>query len=839
MKRGALVATTLALCLVAGGSWAERPALRSVAHRLPALRSVAHHLIDALVDAELIPSELGALPPGCFSLDRRRPSPNPFTPLPEPLAARHVRMTTRTAPHHEVELRDAIVLEAPRRIRYRLTLPPGAALELGYRALPCGAWYNTAKLSVRLERVGAEPWMRSFPIAEPRRDRAAKQWHPLKLALPDTRPGEEVVLELRLEAGKSRPIALANPVITGLPEAAPSGGGDLNVLLIVVDAMRPDVVGPGRRFDRPLVPSLERLMGLGTSFTAAYSMANQTRSSTLAFLSSQPPSLGGFHHRGWKIPRPKKDAFYARSPPLLTRLLRAGGWRTRHIGHNRFMWDGISVGLDHGFDHHEDARQKVKDTPKITKLALRFLRERRDDRWFLMLNYVTPHLPYNPPRSYIAEAKRRFGDIGPNAISVHYLAEYLYLEDHIRPVVEALERDGLLERTLVIVTADHGETFHPDHHCWSNMFRQRCDHNHGLTMYDEEVRVPLAFVLPQRISKGQVVATPTSHRHLAPTVLDLVGLPPTVEHTGRSLAPELSGSPAPWEAIYVEGRQVAALRSGDLKLIVHNKRDDTWTPARTGPGPDKFRSDLELYDLAADPQETRNLALEGDLRVAKMQAELAKTREAIASASLDEPAASGHVAAAAPGELASRAENVLLLQPGPGEHVLRGHVRAPRGTIECGATAGGAVCIRLSPTELLVALQASERAASVTFDTTPWRGPVELDLLLDDAALAAHAVRLGAYGLALLGKGATLDTPEALGLAAAHQAPLLPRRSPHAQVFMWRSARPEGDVAGGVAAQPEAPRTPAMLGPEDVEAPAEDELDAELHTLLKGLGYTK
>lgn len=146
-----------------------------------------------------------------------------------------------------------------------------------------------------------------------------------------------------------------------------------------------------------------------------------------------------------------------------------------------------------------------------------------------------------------------------------------------------------LNRTVVVVTADHGETF-----------REHAPiYDHGDTLYDEVLRVPLAVRYPPAATPGLIVGCQVGSVDIAPTVRELAGLG-TVEHSdGISRVPELKGWPCretPVVAATVASRFTRAppvdyaLRAGDSKLIV------------------RARGNPEAYDLVEDPGETRNLA---------------------------------------------------------------------------------------------------------------------------------------------------------------------------------------------------------------------------------------
>jgi arylsulfatase A-like enzyme len=155
-------------------------------------------------------------------------------------------------------------------------------------------------------------------------------------------------------------------------------------------------------------------------------------------------------------------------------------------------------------------------------------------------------------------------------------------------LLRALEETGLDENTLVVVTSDHGEGFRPDlERTW-----------HLGRLHDDLLRVPLVVRMPGRIPEGLRIESQVSGVDLLPTALDLLGVATPEGVRGQSVASLLEGRPAPGlrEAAYSQvadhdpDRQGTSVRSRGFKLI------------------HKLRSDEELYDLRADPEETNNLA---------------------------------------------------------------------------------------------------------------------------------------------------------------------------------------------------------------------------------------
>lgn len=833
------LAATLAL---APAALAAAPSPRHPQAPAPTpLRRITHFLAEAVGEAEVTPPLQRAIP-DCLRSSPHDPFTNRYSTLPPPARAHHLRLTTSGGGPGRVDLRDTLVVRAPQRITYRVT--PGAAprLEFGYQVFSCGG-RGPVTLRVTTAQRG-ETSERSVVLTRPERD--DPRWPEVVIDLP-LAGGTPATVTVSFEAPQAGPlVAWAEPVLTGLPASGPEPAGPqaaaeagINVLIIVMDAVRGDVIGAGRRADiTSVTPNLDRFLARGTTFTNAYSVANQTRPSTLGMLVAQAPSIGGFHSRSWTLAEVRKRAFYERSPPLLTRLLaERGGYREAHIGQNHFLWDSGPIGFDHGWDRIVDFRTAPGDTPAMTDEVVRFIDRFRDSRWFVMLDYTAAHTPYEPPEPFATAVMEQLGEKPRDGISRKYLGELAYIDHHVQTVFDHLAATGLLDRTLVIVTADHGEVMYSHHACVSEKLEMRCEYNHGLTLYDEETHVPFGWVMPGTVAAGQVVTSIVSHVDMPPTILDVLGLGPAAGQTGESLAPALRGGALPAaRAAYSEARYASALRLGDLKIIVHSSEDDVKTRAR-GRGMPL----VELFDHATDPDERDNLAPQGDPRLETMEAELERYRAVLraraagaapdgATASSGPPRAAPPSSPGAPPKpTGDRALNVLRLEPGAARELVA-TLSVPVGAhITCGGVVdrglSGVACHEQGATRVVLRLVARDDAVEAGFAVSPWSAPLKAEMTLDGAALPPDRLRLGPYGLRLLKPGETLEQVEHLRLAAGAQAPYTVAGD--AGVYLWRDLPGRASLADD---------SPEGLG----EGEGDDaHMTDDVRQVLRSLGYTK
>ncbi len=240
---------------------------------------------------------------------------------------------------------------------------------------------------------------------------------------------------------------------------------------------------------------------------------------------------------------------------------------------------------------------------------------RRDDArpFFAVLNYFDAHDPYRPPPPFdtafggdgttpsMAEG-RRYSAHDVERLTLAYDASIAFLDHHFGALLDQLETMGILDNTIVIVTSDHGEEF-GEHGVFT----------HGHSLYQPSLRVPLVIVAPGRgVPAGRRIDAWVTTTDLASTVLGLAGLDAS-NVPGRSLARfwTMNDSSAPRTASDTLHATLLyswavpewyPIRKGDMESVFA----DPWKYIRNGDGSE------ELYDLRADPGESRDLhAAEG------------------------------------------------------------------------------------------------------------------------------------------------------------------------------------------------------------------------------------
>jgi arylsulfatase A-like enzyme/tetratricopeptide (TPR) repeat protein len=362
-------------------------------------------------------------------------------------------------------------------------------------------------------------------------------------------------------------------------------GLDQNVLLVTIDTLRADALssygGPAK------TPNLDRLAASGARFSLAHAHAVVTLPSHTSILTGQLPYAHGIRdNSGFRVP--------AGTETLATRLKAAGFATAAFVG-------GFTVsqrfGLTPGFDVYDD------QMPELTGALAVSMPERRADevvsravewigaqqgRFFSWVHLFDPHSPYTPPEPHAADYA-----------SQPYYGEVAWVDQALSPLFARLA--ALPRPTLVIVTADHGESL-----------GEHGELTHGMFAYEATLRVPLIVARAEgtqqrKGSAGRVIDAPVSHIDIAPTVLEAVGVEQDDTLPGASLAGVIREERAIERPVYFEAMTYNLVRG--------------WAPLR-GVMVDRAKFiDLpipELYDLSADSAEQTNLAPQAHDRVQAM-----------------------------------------------------------------------------------------------------------------------------------------------------------------------------------------------------------------------------
>jgi arylsulfatase A-like enzyme len=363
------------------------------------------------------------------------------------------------------------------------------------------------------------------------------------------------------------------PVPAGVPK-------DFNVLLVTIDTTRADHLG-AYGYARDTSPNLDRLAKSGTLFVNGWAHAPSTRYSMPAILTGRLP-LDVYYENapgGW--PGVSATKGVALADELKKLGFKTGAFtnyeyfeRYRHFDRGFDEYDNANAALHVQTGPEGPAHTRGSSSKQQTDKALAFVAAHEKERWFLWVHYYDPHYEYE------RHAEKSFGDTPIDL----YDGEIYFTDLHIGRLLDDLRARGLYDKTVVVVTGDHGEGF--GEHGVSL---------HGYHLYAAQTKVPFIVRVPGIAPRR--ATTPAGHVDIVPTLVNLAGGAPSPEMMGRSLVPILTGpdddARVVFQQLSYEGNHEMRAGAGATCHVIYNISPDTsW----------------EIYDVAGDPLETEDLA---------------------------------------------------------------------------------------------------------------------------------------------------------------------------------------------------------------------------------------
>jgi arylsulfatase A-like enzyme len=407
----------------------------------------------------------------------------------------------------------------------------------------------------------------------------------------------------------------------GTRVAAPPGAPD--VLLLTVDTLRARSLGCYGHA-RARTPHIDRLASEGTRWAEFYTPVPQTGPSFASILSGLHPVRHGLLQNGWRLDR---------AVETLPERLGQAGWRTLAVVSVAHL--GSAYGFARGFDDYGNqnpifddfylyssstgARFSLVDAVRGIHLkaleetpwnpasrsrrgdltmdeVVRRLGDRRGEQpLFLWIHLFDPHLPYTPPQRLREHFRGTDLALPPSPLPAGevrerfdgYDGEVAFVDEQVGRLLEAL--GPRLDRTLVVFVSDHGEALGEHGYV-----------AHANHLSEEILQVPFILRWPGRVAAGRVEPRRGHTLDVAPTILDLLGLPPVEGVDGRSLLRSERDRPLFLMTDNPSGRQLRGILHGRLKMMLTAERGFGAAGWDAGEG--------ELYDLEEDPGEVYNRA---------------------------------------------------------------------------------------------------------------------------------------------------------------------------------------------------------------------------------------
>jgi tetratricopeptide (TPR) repeat protein len=358
------------------------------------------------------------------------------------------------------------------------------------------------------------------------------------------------------------------------------------VIVISIDTLRADHL-PAYGYTAVQTPAIDALRRDAILYTNAYSHAPLTLPAHVSMLTGLLPDAHKVRNNiGYRVDT---------NLPTIPKMLKSAGYETG-AAISAYVLRG-SAGLGAAFDFYDDGiasapnvaignlQRNGRDTAAI---ATRWIAERKDKPHFFMLHLFEPHSPYAAPEPF----RSRF--------ALPYDAEIAAADQILGEFLDALKRDGVYDRALIVLMSDHGEGLN-----------QHGEAEHGIFLYREVIRVPLMVKLPKGARAGETVDRAVGLVDVLPTVAEITGTqaPSGVQgqsllHANASSATRRIYSETLYPRIHLGWSELRSLAATDYHYI-------------QAPRP-------ELYDMRTDPGETKNILTEERRVYASMRDELAQ-----------------------------------------------------------------------------------------------------------------------------------------------------------------------------------------------------------------------
>ena len=457
-----------------------------------------------------------------------------------------------------------------------VVIPPHAVLRFGVGIDPVDPLVDLGTTEAKIAVLDGDrtPVVFAQSFSDPGFDR--NRWHDEEV---DLAPYAGRTVRLRFtnhsSASARPPVVLwSDPTIVATTRRDPPR---VNLVLISLDTLRADHLG-SYGYPRPTSPTLDaRVAAQGTLFERVSTSFPHTVGSHMTLFTGLDPCAHGLDQTAWKDTRRVRDHV-----TTMAEALRGAGYETAAFTEN--AWVTATIGFDRGFSTFvEDSGIGLNNgnVEATFRRGTEWLAKRGREPFFLFLHTYQVHEPYEPPPGYAEQVASGHGTDRVALENALYDGEIRYTDDVLARLLAALEQSGLDRKTLVVVTADHGQHF-GEHGIFG----------HSTTLFEPVLHVPLILRGPG-VPAGLRIPDPAGLIDVLPTVLELLGVPAPSDIQGRSLVPTMQGATLPPRDTYAElpERGLLAVRRGPLKLIL-----DQRSGARAA------------FDLAADPGEENDAA---------------------------------------------------------------------------------------------------------------------------------------------------------------------------------------------------------------------------------------
>ncbi|MCB9615058.1 MAG: sulfatase [Sandaracinus sp.] len=416
--------------------------------------------------------------------------------------------------------------------------------------------------------------------------------------------GKIVQIRFEAEGGQGR-AAWAEPRIMRRRAEVADVGQARNVVVVLVDTLRASKLKTWNPQSRVRTPAVDALASEGVVFERGNSTENWTKPAVAAVLTGLHPMDHGAR---------TQSAVLSDRALMVSEHFKSNGFKTAMLCANGYVSDRF--GFDQGWDRYVNyiRENQNSDSSNVFEQAGAWVTENKDDRFFLYVHTIDPHVPYDPGDEFLSMYDSRSDYEGPvrprmtgellvqakanppqvtfNASDMRRLealhdGEISQHDHHFARFIQTLKDQGLYENTAIVFVADHGEEF-----------REHGSFGHGHSVYEELLHVPLIVRAPGVSARR--VSTRVSTIDVPATIVELAGLPAMPNTFSRSLVPLMAGGtrsgPEVAMAEFLDERRV--IYAGQYKFFVRGNLTASMFDLGTDPG-EQNQLEVSAHPIAA------------------------------------------------------------------------------------------------------------------------------------------------------------------------------------------------------------------------------------------------
>ncbi len=469
----------------------------------------------------------------------------------------------------------SLITQTPSAIKFRLKVPEKAFLSFNTKLISLPTEVPAkVKFSVQTDQNGVKSELFSKTLFE-------KELSDFQQEKIDLRAfaNQEIEIHFIAESEDDAFALWGNPqILTERKE------NDLNLILISIDTLRADHLN-SYGYMRDTSPNLKKIAQKGTQFNQTISQAPWTLPSHMSMFTSYYPMALGYRPAQTDIMIPGKVETLAQKLSkhgYINAGFTGGGYVSSRYGFSR------------GFSYYEEKR--LEDVESVLDRVNRWLTRHQKDKFFVFFHTYEVH-------------EYKHGKNNEETIA-HYDSKIKLVDQKIIKLFDFLKRTKLDAKTLVIFTSDHGEGF--GEHVWKG---------HASSVYEEQIRVPLFFILPGTVPENLKIDRQVSLVDILPTVLDFLNLPPELNLEGKSLRPFFNNKPEnriafSGSTVTEKKASVVSLRTNTHKYIEFDFADEKAKNSilkkneAVQPKPSTTTQGYEFYNLKENPTESGDKKLQ-------------------------------------------------------------------------------------------------------------------------------------------------------------------------------------------------------------------------------------